>query len=286
MVTPSVITQFFVLLDRRWKLFLRDRGQLGLQLALLFGFPCLVVIFALDGLPQIKSLAAPPSGNFLQQLQSDFVQRSSSMHAGSLVSGLIMFQVILLALMGSNNAAREIAGERLIFEKEKFAGLHPLAYVLAKAAFLVVLVVAQSVWMAVFVNWVVRFPGSLGEQILLLTLVNAALTAVSLGISAIMRTAEQASLVSIYLVGFQLPLSGAVLALPKVIGYFTRPFIASYWGWSGFIQTLRDTRFYDSVQLVTQTGLSAEALCIWVLVSHVVIGLFMAFAGSRTARWE
>ena len=208
------------------------------------------------------------------------------MHAGSLVSGLIMFQVILLALMGSNNAAREIAGERLIFEKEKFAGLHPLAYVLAKAAFLVVLVVAQSVWMAVFVNWVVRFPGSLGEQIVLLTLVNAALTAISLGISAIMRTAEQASLVSIYLVGFQLPLSGAVLALPKVIGYFTRPFIASYWGWSGFIQTLRDTRFYDSVQLVTQTGLSAEALCIWVLVSHVVIGLFMAFAGSRTARWE
>ena len=35
-------------------------------------------------------------------------------------------------------------------------------------------------------------------------------------ISSMMKTAEQASLVSIYLVGFQLPLSGAVLALPKV----------------------------------------------------------------------
>lgn len=284
--TPSAATQFFVLLARRWKLFLRDRGQLILQLALLFGFPCLVVIFALDGLPQIKSLAAAPGGNFMQQMQMEFSQRSDMMRNGSLVSGLIMFQVVLLALMGSNNAAREIAGERLIFEKEKFAGLNPLAYVLSKASFLAVLVLAQSIWMGVFVNWVVRFPGSLGSQILLLVLVNAALTAISLGISALMRTAEQASLVSIYLVGFQLPLSGAVLALPKVLNLFTRPFIASYWGWSGFIMTLHNTRFYDAVTQVTQTTLSAEALCVWVLLSHVVLGLFLAYMGSRSSRWE
>ncbi len=285
-ITPSALTQFLILFDRRWKLFLRGKGQLGLQIALLFGFPLLVVIFALDGLPQIKSLAAAPTGNFLQQMQNEFAQRTNAMHAGSLVSGLIMFQVILLALMGSNNAAREIAGERLIFEKEKFAGLRPLAYVMSKAAFLTILVIAQSVWMAVFVNWIVRFPGNLSEQIVLLTAVNAALTSVSLGISALMRSPDQASLVSIYLVGFQLPLSGAVLALPKALSYLTRPFIASYWGWSGFIQTLRDTRFYDTVQLVTQTGLSAQALCIWVLLSHVVVGLFLAYMGSRAARWE
>ena len=35
-------------MQRRWRLFLRDRGQLALQFALLFGFPCLVVIFAWD----------------------------------------------------------------------------------------------------------------------------------------------------------------------------------------------------------------------------------------------
>ena len=50
-----LLTQFAVLLARRWKLFFRDRGQLALQVALLFGFPILVVIFALDGLPQIKN---------------------------------------------------------------------------------------------------------------------------------------------------------------------------------------------------------------------------------------
>ena len=42
--------------------------------------------------------------------------------------------------------------------------------------------------------------------------------AICLAISSLMRTAEQASLMSIYLVGFQLPLSGAVLALQRYRG--------------------------------------------------------------------
>ncbi len=284
--TPSALTQFAVLLARRWKLFFRDRGAVLLQLALLLGFPCLVVIFALDGLPQVKTLAGPATGNFLDQLQSESLQLAANMKTGSLVSGLVMFQVILLALMGSNNSAREIAGERLIFEKEKFAGLRPTAYIASKAAFLGVLVLAQSIWMGVFVNLVVRFPGSLGAQVLVLVLVNAAVTSVCLGISSLMKSAEQASLVSVYLVGFQLPLSGAVLALPATLSWVTRPFIASYWGWSGFINAMRDTRSYDTVLKVTQTSLIAVPVCLWVLVFHVILGLFLAYTGSKNSRWE
>ncbi len=284
--TPSALTQFTVLLARRVRLFSRDRSQVALQLALLLGFPCLVVIFALDGLPQLKSLAVPSAGNVLQQMQSEFSQITERIRAGSLVSGLIMFQLILLALMGSNNAAREIAGERLIFEKEKFAGLRPGAYLASKAVFLGALVLAQSVWMAVFVNAIVRFPGNLGDQILLLTLVNAALTAVCLAVSSLARTAEQASLVSIYLVGFQLPLSGAVLAMPAAIERLAQPFIATYWGWSGFIQTLRDTRLYEAIQQVTHTHLSATPLCLAVLAAHLLLGLYLAYTGCRTARWD
>ncbi len=283
--TPSAAAQFAVLLHRRWRLFFRDRGQLALQLALLFGFPCLVVIFALAGLPQLKALT-DSSGNLLAQIQTELAHRTEFIQTGGLVSGLIMFQVVLLALTGSNNAAREIAGERLIFEKEKFAGLRPAAYVASKAAFLGLLVAAQSVWMAVFVNLIVRFPGSLGTQIALLTLVNAALTAICLGLSSLLKSAEQASLVSVYLVGFQLPLSGAVLALPAALGWATRPFIASFWGWSGFIQTLRDTRYYEAVQLVTRTPLASLELALWVLLSHVILGLFLAYAGCKSSRWE
>jgi ABC-type multidrug transport system ATPase subunit len=284
--TPSAFQQFAVLLARRWKIFFRDGGQLWLQLALLFGFPILVVVFALDGLPQIKNPNGVLSGTLFEQATNSMTQTLDLMKAGSLVSGLIMFQVILLALMGSNNAAREIAGERLIFEKEKFAGVRPSAYVASKAAFLGVLVLAQSVWMGVFVNFIVQFKGNPVTQVALLVLVNAALTAVCLAISSLMKTAEQASLVSIYLVGFQLPLSGAVLALPKVLSWITRPFIASYWGWSGFNQTMHDTRFYEAVQVVTQTTLSSAGLCAWVLVCHVLLGLLIAYMGCKNSRWE
>jgi len=284
--TPGALSQFSILLARRWKIFFRDRGQLWLQLALLFGFPLLVVVFALDGLPQIKNPNGVFSGNLYQQAAQTMTQKLETMKTGSLVSGLIMFQVVLLALMGSNNAAREIAGERLIFEKEKFAGVRPSAYVAYKAVFLGVLVLAQSGWMAFFVNYVVQFKGDALTQMMVLIFVNAALTAVCLALSSLMKTAEQASLVSIYLVGFQLPLSGAVLALPQALSWLTKPFIASYWGWSGFIQTMHDTRFYDAMVNVSQTKLAAGALCFWVLATHVILGLLIAYMGCKNSQWE
>jgi len=164
--------------------------------------------------------------------------------------------------------------------------VRPSAYVASKAAFLGVLVLAQSIWMGVFVNFIVQFKGNLITQVVLLILVNAALTSVCLAISSLMRTAEQASLVSIYLVGFQLPLSGAVLALPKVLSAMTRPFIASYWGWSGFNHTMQDTRYYKAVLDVTQTTLSSSGLCAWVLACHVLLGLLIAYMGCKNSRWE
>ncbi|MEZ0258995.1 MAG: ABC transporter permease, partial [Chthoniobacter sp.] len=283
---PGALSQFSVLLSRRWKIFFRDRGQLWLQFALLFGFPILVVIFALDGLPAIKNPNGVFAGNLYEQATQTMNQKMEMMKTGSLVSGLIMFQVVLLALMGSNNAAREIAGERLIFEKEKFAGVRPSAYVASKAAFLGVLVLAQSCWMAFFVNYVVQFKGDALTQMIVLILVNAAVTAVCLALSSLMKTAEQASLVSIYLVGFQLPLSGAVLALPKMLSWMTRPFIASFWGWSGFIHTMHETRFYDAIGDVSQTRLAPGDLCAFVLLTHVLLGLMMAYMGCKNSRWE
>ena len=278
------LVQWRVLWGRRWRLFWRDRGQVKLHLALLVGFPCLVVVFALHGLPALRAAAELPEDP-LRQLVSDFSTRLEYLRVGGMVSGLIMFQVVLLTLMGANNAAREVAGERLILEKEKFSGLNPLAYVLSKVSFLAVLVLAQSLWMSLFVNAVVRMPGSLLEQTFLLFLVNAAMTAVSLGISSLMRTAEQSSLVTVYLVGFQLPLSGAVLALPEWLGKLTRPFIASYWGWSGFLQTLAETRFYNAVLQMTQTPLMPVWSVVAVLVLQMVVGIAAAYVGCKGSRW-
>jgi ABC-type transport system involved in multi-copper enzyme maturation permease subunit len=196
-----------------------------------------------------------------------------------------MFQVVLLSLMGSNNSAREIAGERPIYEKEKFGGLRPSAYLASKVAFLACLVVTQSLWMAFFVNFFGPFRGDFVQHAVFLLLVNAAMTSICLAISALMRTAEQASLLSIYLVGFQLPLSGAVLALPENIEVFTRPFISAYWAWSGSVEALQ-TQVHSAVKSVIDTGLSAQDACLLVLCAHIVVGLIAAWLGSSRPQWD
>jgi len=281
---PGAFSQFLTLTSRRFRIFSRNKAQLFLQLGLIFGFPILVAIFAWNGLPAVKNLSMGLDLNVVQQLveAKEFLVQASKI--GSLVSGIVMFQVILLTLMGANNSGREIAAERLIFEKEKLSGLNAFSYIGSKAVFLSALVVAQSFWMGLFVYFVCGFPGELPAQLFFLLLVNAAMTSVCLAISSWMSSAEQASLVSIYLVGFQLPLSGAVLALPDWVGSLARPFIAAYWSWSGILQTLRGERYYDIIQTVIQTALSPASLCVWVLCSHVIIGLFVAWLGCQRSR--
>ena len=284
--TPGWFAQFFVLMERRWRIFFRDRSQVWLHLALMLGFPCLVVIFALGGMPEIQNPEMTSDINVIEQLRQAIAFTIQSAKIGQLVSGLVIMQVVLLTLMGSNNSAREIAAERLIFEKEKLGGLRPLSYLASKAVFLCVLVTMQACWMAVFVNGICHLPGELTDQMILLVLANAAMTSTCLAISSLMKSPEQASLVSIYLVGFQLPLSGAVLGLPEFFRWLTRPFIAAYWSWSGILQTMRDTRYYDIVQSVSPTDLSLGAICLWALGCHVIIGLIVSYMGCLRSRWE
>ncbi len=285
-VTPDFLTQFGVLFGRRIRLFVRERGQLALQAALILGFPCLVVVFALKGLPRIHNLSLENDLSVVEQLRESASYLAQAFDVGGLVSGLLLFQIILLALMGSNNGALEIAGERLLFEREKLAGLSPVSYLVSKAVFLGLLITVQAVWMVLFVHAVCGFPGDLLGQAALLWLAGAALTAVCLAFSSFASTPSQASLISVYFVGFQLPLSGAVLALPDALAKLTRPFIAAYWSWAGSILTLRDTRFYDLILHITKTELAALPVCCWVLLAHVALGTFLAYLGCRRSVWD
>lgn len=283
---PGVLSQLSTLLGRRFRIFFRSHAQLWLQAGLVFGFPCLVALFGWNGLPQIRNLSMGLDLNVIQQQKEalDFLRQASSV--GSLISGIIMFEVVLLTLMGANNSGREIASERPIFEKEKLSGLSVTAYVGSKIVFLGLLSAVQALWMGYFIHVTCAFPGDLGQQLLFLFLVNAAMTSICLAISSFLRTAEQASLASIYLVGFQLPLSGAVLALPTWLGPAVRPFIAAYWSWSGMLQTLRGERYYDIVNMVIQTSLSSAKICLWVLFIHLVVGIVITFQGCGRTRLE
>jgi ABC-type multidrug transport system permease subunit len=282
---PGVLSQFATLLSRRWKIFFRDRTQVILQIAILLCFPILVTFFAERGKEPIKRLSDIPEENILLELQSRVEVREDQIRVGAAVSGMIMFEVILLALMGSNNAAREVAGERKIMEKEKFGGVRPISYLLSKLAFLTCLILAQSLWMAIFVEFFWEFRGNFLSHVGFLILINASITSICLAISSIMKTAEQASLLSIYLVGFQLPLSGAVLALPEFFENLTQPFISAYWAWSGSVESLGGN-IYTAVEVITETELSPGNLCFFALCAQTLVGIIAAWMGMVRHQWD
>lgn len=274
---PSSTSQLFTLARRQYVLLVRDRAQLWLHLALLITFPLLVAIFATKGLPQVQKLSLSLGTNIVQTLAENLAYLKESFSAASLVSGLAMFQVILLTLMGANNGAREIAKERDVLEKELRAGLSPSAYVITKILLMLALSVAQAFWMTWFVKTVCGFQGEFSAQFAILFLTTLAMSVICLAISAASKSPERASLLAIYLVGLQLPLSGAVLALPEIVSTFCRPFIAAYWGWSGYLKTLASYNIYDIVRESSDTYIADFNPCLLVLTLHAVAGGVIAW---------
>jgi hypothetical protein len=120
------------------------------------------------------------------------------------------------------------------------------------------------------------FPGDFAGQFGILFASTLAMSVACLAISAAVASPERASLLSIYFVGFQLPLSGAAIALPVWLSNFSRPAIVAYWGWSGYLQTLHATRNYDIVQQSTRTTIADYETAIMILIAHIVIGLVLA----------
>jgi ABC-type multidrug transport system ATPase subunit len=284
---PGALSQFMTLLHRRGRLFLRDNGYLSLVLAITFGFPVMVVIFALGGLPQISSPSLEPQGNSPEAMMAIVAYGKESVHTASLVTGLIMFQVILLTLMGANNGAREIAAERLLYEKERLTGLRPEAYTASKLFFTGVLAAFQGAWMTAFVKVVCAFPGPWITQTAIFSLSCVAMTWVCVAFSAMLASPEKASTLSIYLVGFQLPLSGVVLALPSYLVWVCRPFINAYWGWAGYFSSMEQTRLYDAYTYTNpETLVASPVVAAAVLLLHALIGAGVVYWGCRQRRWN
>ena len=282
---PGSFRQLSTLVRRQLVLLMRDKSQLVLQLILLVSFPALVAIFGYQGLKPVSQMSLSIQTNMLQTLAEQNAHIPELFSAASLISGLTMFQVILLTLMGANNGAREIAKEREVLEKELRAGLSPWAYVTTKMLLVTVFSLAQAYWMTWFVKRICRFPGGFLDQFEVLFLTTLAMSAICLAISSASKSPERASLLSIYLVGLQLPLSGAVLALPEIVSIFCRPLIAAYWGWSGYLRTLENTSYYDVVHQSTHTYISEFLPCLVVLALHVFFGGLIAwFFVARTGK--
>lgn len=283
---PGGMSQLLPLFKRQWILFGRDRVQLMLHAGLMITFPFLVAVFAYEGLPEVRELSLTLKSNILEGLaeQLDYLNRSFKL--ASLVSGVSMLQVILLALIGANNGAREIAKERDVLAKEMRAGLSPVAYLTSKFVFVGVLSAIQSLWMTFIVRFVCNFPGDFASQFVVLFLTTFAMSATCLWFSSISKTPERASLLAIYSVGLQLPLSGAVLALPNWLSFVTQPIIAAYWGWSGYLRTFESFRHFDIVSQSTTTEIASYGLSNFVLTLHIAATVSLAWWALRKTQTQ
>lgn len=278
---PPSFRQFCLVLDRRIKCFARRPAEIHLHLLLIFSFPAIIAVFAWNGLPEFRSLGfgLEPKLSLRHEEATQFLEAASK--AGTFVSGITMFQVILLCIMGANNGSREIARERRVFELERLGGLRPSAYVLSKVAFVVLLCIPQSVWMGLFVHHVCGFPGDLFTKCLFLFLATVSLSVAGLAVSSISKTSEAASLVSLYLIGLQIPFSGAVLALPDAIGPVVRPLVSSYWSWSGVVRTLENEKYYDVIVMVTPSPIADTEVALLLLGIHICACIAFIFGGCR-----
>ena len=288
-VVPGGVSQFTTLLSRRLKLFFRDTGYLGLTLAITFGFPLLVIIFNLEGSWDVLKIPMDRNTASMEEVKQALGVQMANAQLAGLAAGLVMFQVILLTLMGANNGGREISAERVLYEKERMTGLRPWAYAFSKIVFVSLIGIAQGVWMCFFVKLICNFPGPWAEQLAILAGSCVSMSVVCLGFSAMMTSPEKSSLLSIYLVGFQLPLSGVVLALPPALTWLCRPFINAYWGWSGYMKSMMGLPLYDAytASMPNQSAYVASTTDgLAVLLVQGLFGICLVVFGCQQKRWS
>ena len=288
-VVPGGVSQFMTLLSRRLKLFFRDTGYLGLTLAITFGFPLLVIIFNLEGSWDVLKIPMDRNTASMEEVKQALGVQMANAQLAGLAAGLVMFQVILLTLMGANNGGREISAERVLYEKERMTGLRPWAYAFSKIVFVSLIGIAQGVWMCFFVKLICNFPGPWFDQMAILAASCVSMSVVCLGFSAMLTSPEKSSLLSIYLVGFQLPLSGVVLALPPALTWLCRPFINSYWGWSGYMKSMMGLPLYDAytASMSNQSAYVASTeLGLTVLLVQGLLGICLVVFGCQQKRWS
>lgn len=279
---PGAFSQGITLFLRHWRVSWRDAGALGWQGALFLGFPFLAVLFVAGGLPRFLDLADQLKGDMAELLRANAVVAVDATHGVELVLGLTMAQLILLAFLAAQTAFGEIAGERRLMESEKYRGLRARTYLLSKAAFLLPCVVAQAAWMGVYVHGICRLPGGLTWQMGVLALYSAAFASLCLAVSSFVRRATNARRICFALATLQLPLSGTVLAPPEWLGWIARPLAPLYWGTSAYLESMKGTRFYEVLQILS--ALSPAEICLGILAAEVVLGLGMAILGCRMAR--
>lgn len=265
---PGSFSQAQHLLKRRWTLLRRTPREWVTHGSLLVGMPLVAMLLLLPNLKLIKEVRAGADA-------ADVLWPAS--HA---VSMIVLLQVLLVMFMAVRLGAREIASRRAVFERERIGGVTGCAWLLGSLFFLIPIILVQSVWMEMFLEIISGgLPGTQGGKLLLPALTGVAFATICLGISANSSTKERAHSACLTVLCVNVLLSGALLGLPQALGHVVYPFITAHYGWSGIIDSLKATAFFEPIDQMVKTWFATSPLAMIMLGVHFVVGVALAFVG-------
>jgi ABC-type multidrug transport system ATPase subunit len=270
---PSVIAQTSHLIRRRWSILRRTQREWLQHLVLLILSPLLA------------TLLIAPNTSFLSALRRGESTPEVIWPAAYTCAMAIFIQVLLILIMSVRIGAREIARERPLLERERQGGLRGSAYLMGKLGFLIPIVLAQSITLGLLTELTgSSLPGNAFARLLLLMFTGIAFTSLCLGISARSRNAERAQSHAWSLLVLNVLLCGALLGFPRLLGGVIQPFITAYYGWSGSVETLKDTAVFSPITHFVRTWFAAPSGAMLALLLHAFIGFVITITGLKRHR--
>lgn len=267
---PGMVTQLQVLLKRRWTAFRRRRADLWVQAALLLVLPLVVILLVSARHPD---LARWP------------LRLAESPAAGSVLSMTFFVQVILLMLAAVWTVSREAVDGRASWPAEHVGGLRSSAWVSSRILFVVVLLLAQALTMALLTEVVLgTMPGHGGWRTILLAGTSLAFGLLALGLGAWSRGLDQARAWGLMLLMGNVLGCGALLAWPRATAVLVQPFLTAYYGWSGSVGTLAGTAWMEGVKAVNGSSIASPSFALTMLAVHALLGAGLLVLAVRRRR--
>jgi len=270
---PSVMAQTVHLIRRRWTSWRRTPREWLEYLAMFLVCPAVAML-----------LVAPNTG-YIAELWNQNRSPEALWPAAYTCAMVLWVQVLMIMGVSLRIAAREIAGERVLFERERLAGLRGTAYLLAKLGFLIPLMVAQGAALVLLVDMMGgHLPGNGLMRLVLLVLTGVAFSSLCLGISAWNRQVDRAQSHAWKLWSANVLLAGALLGFPRPVGFVLQPFITAYYGWSGSVDTLSGLPVFEPMTHFVRTWFATPMTAVIALLAQSVIGIVLAGWGLKKRR--
>ncbi|MEM8550339.1 MAG: ABC transporter, partial [Verrucomicrobiota bacterium] len=64
-----------------------------------------------------------------------------------------------------------------------------------------------------------------------------------------------------------------------------RPFINCYWGWAGYMSSMKQTRIWDAFRENNAEWVASPSLALAMLLMQALVGVAMVFYGCSRKQW-